>query len=119
MVLKFKSGQTHTQKHTKHGDLKTFVFLKEIKIVKSADINRGVWLDSLDEQGDRKTAIGTADDLGRYGTESYWGRSLGGGAGGQAFYCHATEDQYVCYSTRDLELLAFFVFILCPNLKML
>ena len=42
MVLKFKSGQTHTQKHTKHGDLKTFVFLKEIKIVKSADINRGV-----------------------------------------------------------------------------
>ena len=69
-------------------------------------------------QGDRKTAIGTVDDLGRYGAESYWGRGLGGGAGGQAFYCHATEDQYICYSARDLELLAFFVFILCPNLKM-
>jgi len=94
-------------------------FLKEIKYAKITDINRAVWLGSLDQQGDQPTAIGTADDLGRYGAESYWGRALGGGAGGQAFYCHATEDQYVCYSARDLTLLAFFVFILCPNLKIL
>ena len=73
---------------------KSYLFLQEIKYAKISDINRGVWLGSSDEQGDRKTAIRTAVDLGRYGAESYWGRGLGGGAGGQAFYCHATEDQY-------------------------